>query len=69
MTASDPSFYLLVFALFQFALLVNFVMIAGYGCYVERVPFSSKLKVLPPVLPSEFASAMLAVAVWLYWPK
>ncbi len=63
LTPSDPSFYLLVFALFQFALLINFVMIAGYGCYVERVPFRSKLKVLPPVLPSEFASAMLAVAV------
>jgi len=62
-TPSDPSFYLLVFALFQFALAINFVMIASYGCYVERVPFASKLRVLPPVLPSEFASAMLAVAV------
>jgi putative nucleotidyltransferase with HDIG domain len=38
-------------------------MIASYGCYVERVSFAEKLKVLPPVLPSEFASAMLAVAV------
>jgi putative nucleotidyltransferase with HDIG domain len=63
LTTSDPSFYLLVFALFQFALAINFVMIASYACYVERVPFSSKLRVLPPVLPSEFASAMLAVAV------
>ena len=33
-----------VFALFQFALLINFVMIAGYGCYVERVSFASKLQ-------------------------
>jgi putative nucleotidyltransferase with HDIG domain len=63
LTAADPSFYLCVFALFQFALAINFLMIASYGCYVERVPFSSKLRVLPPVLPSEFASAMLAVAV------
>ena len=62
-TASDPSFYLLVFALFQLALAINFLMIAGYGSYVERTPFSRKLRVLPPVLPSEFASAMLAVAV------
>ena len=63
-TASDPSFYLLVFALFQFALAINFVMIAGYGCYVERVLLlAASCKVLPPVLPSEFASAMLAVAV------
>jgi putative nucleotidyltransferase with HDIG domain len=62
-TTSDPAFYLLVFALFQFALAINFVMIASYGCYVERASFRSKLHVLPPVLPSEFASAMLAVAV------
>jgi putative nucleotidyltransferase with HDIG domain len=63
LTTSDPWFYMLVFGLFQFALAINFVMIAGYGSYVERAPFSSKLRVLPPVLPSEFASAMLAVAV------
>ncbi len=44
-------------------LAINFAMIASYGCYVERVSFAEKLKVLPPVLPSEFASAMLAVAV------
>jgi putative nucleotidyltransferase with HDIG domain len=63
LTPDDASFYLLVFGLFQFALAINFVMIASYGCYVERVSFASKLHVLPPVLPSEFASAMLAVAV------
>jgi putative nucleotidyltransferase with HDIG domain len=63
LTPSDPSFYLCVFALFQLALAINFLMIAGYGCYVERSAFSTKLRVLPPVLPSEFASAMLAVAV------
>lgn len=63
LTASDPSFYLLVFALFQFALAINFVMVAGYRAYVERATFASQLHVLPPVLPSEFASAMLAVAV------
>jgi putative nucleotidyltransferase with HDIG domain len=60
---SDWAFYLCVFGLFQLALAMNFVMIAGYGCYVERSTFTSKLKVLPAVLPSEFASAMLAVAV------
>jgi putative nucleotidyltransferase with HDIG domain len=63
LTPSDPSFYLLVFGLFQLALAINFLMTAGYGCYVERVSFASKLHVLPPVMPSEFASAMLAVAV------
>jgi putative nucleotidyltransferase with HDIG domain len=63
LTAADPSFYLLIFALFQFALTLNFLMVAGYGCYVERAPFSDKLRLLPPVLPSEFASAMLAVGI------
>ena len=62
-TQSDWLFYLSVFLLFQFALAINFVMIACYTSYAERVKFSSKLSLLPPVLPSEFASAMLAVAV------
>jgi putative nucleotidyltransferase with HDIG domain len=62
-TDADWLFYLAVFLLFQLALAINFVMIACYGCYVERVSFASKVKVLPAVLPSEFASAMLAVAV------
>jgi putative nucleotidyltransferase with HDIG domain len=63
LTLDDPAFYLLVFALFQFSLAINFVLTAGYRAYVERVRFASQLRVLPPVLPSEFASAMLAVAV------
>jgi putative nucleotidyltransferase with HDIG domain len=63
LTASDPVFYLLVFALFQFALALNFVLIASYHVYVKRATFASQLHVLPAVLPSEFASAMLAVAV------
>jgi putative nucleotidyltransferase with HDIG domain len=69
LTASDPTFYLCVFALFQLALALNFLMIASYGCYVERSSFKTKLKVLPPVLPSEFASAMLAVAVAFIYAK
>ena len=69
LTSADPVFYLCVFALFQLALALNFVMIASYGCYVERSSFSTKLKVLPPVLPSEFASAMLAVAVAFIYAK
>jgi putative nucleotidyltransferase with HDIG domain len=60
---SDWLFYLCVFGLFQLALTINFILIAGYGCYVERATFASKVRVLPAVLPSEFASAMLAVAV------
>ncbi len=63
LTQDDSIFYLLVFALFQVSLALNFVLTAGYRAYVERVTFVSQLRVLPPVLPSEFASAMLAVAV------
>jgi putative nucleotidyltransferase with HDIG domain len=63
LSSTNPTYYLLVFALSQFALATNFLMIAGYGCYIERRPFSEKLRVLPPVLPSELVSAMLAVGV------
>src|ERR1044072_2065926 len=63
LTDDDAYFYLLVFRLFQFSLSITFVLVAGYRAYVERATFASQLKVLPPVLPSEFASAMLAVAV------
>jgi putative nucleotidyltransferase with HDIG domain len=62
-TDSDAWYYVLIVALFQVALAINFVMAAGYRSYIERTPFSDTLKVLPPVLPSEFASAILAVAV------
>src|SRR6201999_4537621 len=62
-SSGDAVFYLAVFVLFQVALAINFVMIAGYSAYIERATFTSKLRLLPPVLPSEFASAMLAVAV------
>lgn len=59
----DPAFYLMVLALFQVALALNFVLIAGYGAYIDKVPFVRALKVLPPVLPSELASAVMAVGV------
>ncbi len=63
-TPDDWTFYLLIIALFQFALAINFLMIASYTCYLERSSFWLKVRTtLPPVLPSEFASAMLAVGV------
>jgi len=62
-TANDAWYYVMIIGLFQVALAINFLMIAGYGSYVQRTPFSQTLRVLPPVLPSEFASAMLAMAV------
>ncbi|HYC81249.1 MAG TPA: HD-GYP domain-containing protein [Solirubrobacterales bacterium] len=68
-TDADAWYYVLLVALFQLALAINFVMIAGYASYIERTPFSEKLRVLPPVLPSEFASAMLAMAVAFVYYK
>jgi putative nucleotidyltransferase with HDIG domain len=61
---ADPVFYLLVFALFAVALAIDFSLIAGYSCYVERSRFSAKVRrALLPLLPSELASAILAVGI------
>jgi putative nucleotidyltransferase with HDIG domain len=68
-TDADAWYYVLIVALFQVALAINFAMVASYTSYVERIPFAQKLKVLPPVLPSEFASATLAVAVAFVYHK
>lgn len=65
---SDGVFYLLVFALFCFALLLNFALIAGYSSYVEGGRIALQVRrALVPILPSELASALLAVGtVFLY---
>jgi putative nucleotidyltransferase with HDIG domain len=61
---SDPSFYLLVFGLFIVALAIDFTLIAGYTCYEEGSRFGTKIRrSLVPLLPSELASAALAVGV------
>jgi hypothetical protein len=57
LTPSDPVFYLLVFALFQFALALNFVLIACYHVYVGRATFTDQLRVLPAVTPSPSPSS------------
>jgi putative nucleotidyltransferase with HDIG domain len=60
----DTTFYLLIFAVFIVALAIDFALIAGYSCYVERSSFVSKIRgALLPLLPSELASAMLALGV------
>jgi putative nucleotidyltransferase with HDIG domain len=61
-------FYVLVFGVYQVALLANFLMIAGYSCYIERAPLLPKARrILPPVLPSELSAALLAVGIaYLY---
>jgi putative nucleotidyltransferase with HDIG domain len=63
-TSNDPLFYLLVFGLFTLALALNFSLIAVYSCYIERSRFSAKVRrALVPILPSELASAVLAVGI------
>jgi putative nucleotidyltransferase with HDIG domain len=65
---SDPGFYALVFGAFLLALAINFTLIAGYACYLERSSFWRKVRTaLVPLLPSELAAALMAVGVaYLY---
>jgi putative nucleotidyltransferase with HDIG domain len=58
------AFYLLIFGVFVVALAVDFALVAGYFCYVEGSSFASKVRrALLPLLPSELASALLALGV------
>jgi putative nucleotidyltransferase with HDIG domain len=60
----EPMYYVLVFGLFIVGLAVSFTLIAGYSCYVEGSRFITKAqRALVPALPSELASALLAVGV------
>lgn len=62
--AGSTAFYLLIFGVFLLALAIDFALIAGYSCYVERSSFRTKIRrALLPLLPSELASAMLAIGV------
>src|SRR4051794_11344104 len=65
---TDGLFYLFVFGLFVIALAIDFILIAGYFSYVEGTPLIAKARrALVPLLPSELASALLAVGVaYLY---
>jgi putative nucleotidyltransferase with HDIG domain len=61
---TDPLYYILIFGLFTLALAVNFAIIAGYSAYVDRSRVWTKVRrALGPVLPSELASALLAVGI------
>ncbi|MEK6326246.1 MAG: HD domain-containing phosphohydrolase [Actinomycetota bacterium] len=64
----DALFYVFVFGLFVVALAIDFILIAGYFSYVEGTTFWAKVRrALAPLLPSELASALLAVGVaYLY---
>jgi putative nucleotidyltransferase with HDIG domain len=63
-TSADLAFYVFVFGAFCSGILMNFLMIGAYTCYVERSPFIPKLRtVMLPLLPSELAAALMAVGV------
>jgi putative nucleotidyltransferase with HDIG domain len=60
----DALYYVLVLGLFLVALGINFALIAGYSCYLEGSSFLDKARRgLVPILPSELASALLAVGI------
>jgi putative nucleotidyltransferase with HDIG domain len=65
---TDGLFYLFVFGLFTVALAINFTLIAGYSSYVDGTSlWTAARRGLAPLLPSELASALLAVgAAYLY---
>src|SRR4051812_28219212 len=57
-------YYLLVFALFFFALTLNFVCVATYISAVTHEPLITLTRrVLPPVLPSEIITAVFAIGL------
>jgi diguanylate cyclase (GGDEF)-like protein len=65
--AHDLGYYLLTFAVFVLALVLNFVMVAGYQCYLDRSSLRDKFaEAFVPILASELFSALLTlVAVFV----
>jgi putative nucleotidyltransferase with HDIG domain len=67
-SASEPMFYVLVFATFLLALALNFSMIAADACYVWRTSFIARVRTaLVPLLPSELAAALMTVGVAYFY--
>ncbi len=63
-THDDGLFYLLVFVLFGFALLVNYLLTNAHLSYVEGSRFRTRLaRTLLPVLPSELIAGLTAVGL------
>src|SRR3954447_2481577 len=60
----DPAYYALVAAVFFLALTVNFLVIVGYGAYLEGSRLSSKIKqTMLPLLGWDLIAAAIAVCV------
>jgi putative nucleotidyltransferase with HDIG domain len=63
-TSDEPAFYALVAGVFFFALAVNFLVIAGYGTYLDHMPLREKARrALAPVLGWDLVAAALAVSL------
>jgi diguanylate cyclase (GGDEF)-like protein len=65
--SGDPTYYLVVFGTFVFALLVNVASVAGYLSWQQRTGWLSGMgKILRPILPAElFANLLTLIAVYL----
>src|SRR3954452_23668409 len=60
----DPVFYALIAGIFFFALTVNFLVIAGYNCYLDGTSLRAKAgRALAPVLGWDLVAAALAVSM------
>src|SRR4051794_9488353 len=63
-SSSDPVYYALVAGAFFFSLTVNFLVIAGYGCYLDHSSLRDKAsRALAPVLGWDLVAAALAVSI------
>lgn len=63
-TKDEGGFYLLVFALFAVALLLNYAITVGYLSYLNRTGLRSQLtQTLVPVLPSELIAGLTALGI------
>jgi diguanylate cyclase (GGDEF)-like protein len=61
-SSTSPARYLLVFATYLVTLAVNFLLVAGYRCYLERSSLLAKTKAtLVPVLSAELVTALLTL--------
>ncbi len=59
----EAAYYVFVFATFVIALGINYVMVAGFQCYLDRSSFVEKTReTLAPLLAAELFSATLTMA-------
>jgi putative nucleotidyltransferase with HDIG domain len=62
--SADPAYYALVAGVFFFALIVNFLAIAGYNCYLDGTSLRAKAeRALAPLLGWDLVAAALAVSM------